>query len=184
VNLDEPLPWTADDYLAMGETKGRIELLAGSLWFGPRPDQAHQDVTCNLLGMLRAPARAHGLRALRSAKLRLGPECVALPDLVTARCDRRADFVTGAEVVMVGEVTAVTTAVVDDSLKRDIYAEAGIPWYLLVEPSLPDHTSIKVRLLRLAGDHYVKDTAAELGEVLKSEDPFPFEIHTDDLLDL
>ncbi len=183
MNFDQPLPWTADEYLAMGETKGRVELMAGSLWFGPRPDNAHQDVTCNLLGMLRASARANGLRALRSAKLRLGPECVVLPDLVAARCDRRAEFVTGAEVVLVGEVTGVTTAANDRCLKRDIYAEAGIPWYLLVEPSLPDHTSVTVRLLRLAGDHYVKDAAADLGEVLKSEDPFPFELHTDDLLD-
>ncbi|GIE97230.1 Uma2 family endonuclease [Paractinoplanes rishiriensis] len=183
MTFDIPLPWTAAEYLKLGETAGRVELLAGSLWFGPRPGDIHQDITCNLLGTLRAPARAAGFRALRGAKLRLGPECVALPDLVAGRCDRRAESVAPDEVILVGEVASPETAMVDRCLKRDLYADAGIAWYLLIEPSLPDHTAITVRLLRLAGDHYVKDKVAELGEVLKTDGPFPFQLHAEDLLD-
>ena len=61
----------------------------------------------------------------------------------------------------------------DRLLKPQLYAAAGIGWYLRVEQ--PDD-SVELHLDRLAGDHYIPTLMAGPGQALVSELPFPFEL--------
>ena len=174
--FDHPMPWTESEYFALGETTNRVELIDGCLLVSPHGGIAHQAIAANLRDAFAVAARVNGFRVDRT-NLRLGPDRITDPDLVV---DPGPVSTRGATIV--GEVLEDTSVLTDQVLKRTLYAAAGIPWYLLVEPSFPDYESVTVRLLRLAGDHYVKHLVAEHGQALTSDDPFPFEIRTEDLV--
>jgi hypothetical protein len=62
-------------------------------------------------------------------------------------------------------------------LKPNLFAAAGIPWYLLVE--LGSSGSVKLQLLRLVrfgGCRYVEHLTARDGETLSADGPFAFEL--------
>jgi Uma2 family endonuclease len=176
-------PWTAFDYFQLGETTNRVELFDGCLLISPAPSDAHQNLAIRLRNAIADSARSRGLRAHHALRVRLGPERVTHPDLVIDDGDWGAPFTWATEAVMVGEVVEETTSLADRVLKRQLYAEARIPWYLLAEPSPPDFTAVTLRLFRLAGDHYVKESVTEPGQTLKTDDPCPFEINTEDLIE-
>jgi Uma2 family endonuclease len=179
--FDHPLPWTESEYFALGETMSRVELIDGCLLVSPPSGFAHQRIMSGLLCALDESAGAAGLSAVHMVNLRLGPGRIANPDLVV-NDGTGAEFVDAATTVLVGEVASENSAIADRILKRQLYAEAGIGWYLLAEPSAPDCRSVTLRLLRLAGDHYVKHAVAERGQVLRSDHPFPLAISTNDLV--
>src|SRR5262245_13373919 len=74
---------------------------------------------------------------------------------------------------------APSNAGTDRLLKPQLYAAAGIGWYLRVEQ--PDD-SVELHLERLSGDHYVPALIAGAGQALVSEEPFPFELEIASLL--
>lgn len=98
--------------------------------------------------------------------------------------DTDDDFVVidAARVPMVGEVVSPGNAGADRVVKMQLYAVAGIPWYLLVEQDSPDHVTL--RLNRLNGAHSVEEHVAKTGESLMSELPFRFAIDTRSLLSM
>ena len=67
----------------------------------------------------------------------------------------------------------------DRLLKPQLYAAAGIGWYLRVEQP---QDSVELHLQRLDGDHYVPCVVASPGQALASEEPFPFRIEVTSLL--
>ena len=176
-------PWTERDYLALGGTSNRIELFDGSLWVCPAPDRRHQQMSHLLGTALRQTTRAAGLRIVTAVTVRLSTDRLVVPDLVIADLGRLVPVVDSADVVLVAEITSPSSAAVDQVQKMHFYAAAGIKWYLLVEPDTPDQESIRLRLYRLWGEHYVEHAAADHGETLTSGSPFPIELSTDDLLD-
>ncbi len=58
----------------------------------------------------------------------------------------------------------------DPVLKPHLYAEAGIPWYLRVEPRTPDPPELS--LGHLAGGVYAEHARAGAGEELALPAPF------------
>src|SRR4051794_21613164 len=131
---DHAGPWTEAEYLALGETSNRIELVGGGLWVTPEPDAVHRDITWGLIGAVRPAAREAGLRSWAATNLRLARGYILNPDLVVADTGRNSHVVDAADVIMVGEVTSSTTAAVDRLQKKHFYAAARIGFYLLVEP--------------------------------------------------
>ncbi len=135
-----------------------------------------------------------------------------IPDLIVGSLHRLATVADAGEVEMVGEVTSESTTGIDRVLKMRFYAQAGIEWYLLAEPDLEEYASITLRLHRLEGapvdprhenvvpgrltrptqyrggvgngPAYVEHAVAENGEVLKTEQPFRFEVDPARLLNL
>ncbi|WP_255658191.1 Uma2 family endonuclease [Actinoplanes sp. L3-i22] len=184
VSLDDHEgPWSEDDYFALGETHQRIELIDGSLWASPAPNRPHQDLSSYIWSALNPAARAVGLRARQAINLRLITGRVVIPDVVVDAGPRLGVAGEAADTVLVCEITSPSNAATDRLQKRSFYAEAGIPWYLLVEPNFADYESVTLRLLRLDGKAYVEHAVAKTGETLTSDLPFPISIDTEELLD-
>jgi Uma2 family endonuclease len=176
-------PWSEKEYLALGETHTRIELIDGSLWASPAPNFPHQAISGQLgLNLLQAAPPA-GLRALAAVNLRLHTGRIVIPDFIVGRGPRTGVVGEAGDVVLVCEITSLSNATTDREQKRLFYAAAGIPWYLLVEPDLRDYESVTLRLFRLADKVYTEHAIAKQGESLISDVPFPMSISTEELLD-
>jgi Uma2 family endonuclease len=177
--LEHPEPWSEDEYFALGETANRIELIDGSLWASPAPSKRHQHIAFLLAMGLYAAAERAGLLVLQDVNLRLSGGRILQPDIVVADTDDVGTTVEAAEAKLVIEVVSPSNAGTDRLLKPQLYAAAGIDWYLRVEQP---HDSVELHLGRLAGDHYVPTLVAGPGQALVSEEPFSFELEIASLL--
>jgi Uma2 family endonuclease len=177
--LEHPEPWSEDEYFALGETANRIELIDGSLWVGPAPSKRHQHIAFLLAMGLYAAAEQAGLLVLQDVNLRLAGGRILQPDIVVADTDDAGTTVEAAEAKLVVEVVSPGNAGTDRLLKPQLYAAAGIGWYLRVEQP---QDSVELHLERLAGDHYIPALVASPGQALVSEEPFPFELEIGSLL--
>ena len=181
--LKHPGPWSEEQYLALGETPDRIELIDGGLWVSPAPNKPHQDISFLLMTAGRPAARAAGLRAYEAANLRLGPDRIVIPDLVVADTDPHGGIIEASEVALVCEIVSPSNAANDRLLKMKFYATAQIEWYLLVEPDLVAFEYVTVQLFRLAGHHFVEHAVASRGQTLTLTHPFACDINADALID-
>jgi Uma2 family endonuclease len=111
--------------------------------------------------------------------LRLAGGCVLQPDIVVADTDDVGVVVEAGEVRLVVEVVLPGDAGTDRLLKPQFYAAAGIGWYLRVE-QLQD--SVELHLRKLVDDRYAPFAVADPGQVLASEELFPFQIEVAALL--
>ena len=82
--------------------------------------------------------------------------------------------------VFIAEVVSPGNAGMDRPVKMQMYAEAKIAWYLLVEQDPPEAATM--RLHRLDGTHYVEDGKVGPGETLTITEPFAFTFDPDALM--
>ncbi|GAB3969578.1 Uma2 family endonuclease [Plantactinospora veratri] len=171
-------PWTEAEYLALGETRDRVELFDGSLHVTPAPTPRHQHISGEIRSALRPAVRAAGLHVLEAVNVRPQPGRIPIPDLVvTGEIDFDEPVVDGTAVRLVCEISSPSNAATDKVLKMHYHAAARIPWYLLVEQETGT-----LRLHRLDGSHYVEHAVAKSGESLRLSEPVVAEIRPDDLL--
>lgn len=171
-------PWTEEDYLALGETNDRIELIDGALYMSPFASVRHQFISFELGHLLRGPARSQGLYVLGPINLRLKPGRILIPDLVITSPIDFDEVVAPVDATrLVCEITSPSNEAHDKVLKMHYYAEAGIPWYLLVE-----HKTATLRLFRLDGKTYAPHAVAEPGQALRLSEPVAAAIRPEDLL--
>jgi Uma2 family endonuclease len=179
---DHPGPWTEAEYLALGRTSERIELIDGSLRVSPAPSHPHQYISHRLMNAIEPSAEAAGLLCFEAVNVRLSPRRFVIPDLVAGTMDFFGNVSEAADVLLVSEILSPSNEATDRVQKLQEYGEAGIPWYLLVEPEMTDYRSVTLRLYRLDGPKYVEHAVAPPGEFLKNDAPFPFSIDTNDLV--
>lgn len=171
--LEHVGPWTEQDYFALPANRRRIELLDGSLLVSPSAGYRHQRLSSQLWFALSAAAPA-GFEVLEAINVRVGPDRILIPDLAvvtTPGADRTV--AEPADVVLVVEITSPGNAVVDRALKPQLYAQAGIPNYLLIELGAEAPTAV-VFLLRRG--RYVPAQRVGPGERLRLDEPFAVEV--------
>lgn len=172
-------PLTRDDLDALrpAEGSGRYELLDGAILVTPGPGRWHQAVVLELAVLLRT-RRPDGL-VLKIAPfdVALAQDTVLQPDLlVAARADLTDKELPTAPLLAV-EVLSQSTRRIDQLLKRDRFAAAGVPSYWLVDPAGPS-----VTVLELDHGTYREAQVAHGEELVRVTAPFPLEFRPVDLL--
>lgn len=184
---------TVADYAALPEDLdgARYELVEGNLVMSPRPLDVHQYCIHELLYQLRDQVPAH-LVGLAEVDVDLGivpstgPGFVRVPDIVVVpreameRQRRQGGLNLASEVRLAVEVISPGTRRLDTLVKRDEYAEAGIPHYWIVELGEPgDRPQLTAH--HLAGAFGYMDAGPAVGTYLTTE-PFPLRIDLDALV--
>ncbi len=168
-----PGAWTVAEVLALPEDRGqRVELLDGALILSPAPTYQHQRVMQQVQVALIG-AVPGDMEVMPGINVLLNAERLVIPDLaVTATPMRQALYGAAADMVMVVEIISPSSRVLDKAHKRVLYAEARIPFYLLVDPaSRPVHAV----LFGLEGADYVQMAISEQGRIRFAE-PFPVDV--------
>jgi Uma2 family endonuclease len=133
--------WTYAEFARLPDDGNRYEVIAGELSVTPSPRPSHQNMVGKLAELLRPFVRRHGL-----GRVYPGPIDVLfaegdylVPDLVFVRRDR-LDTVTdrGVESApdLVVEIVSPSTAVRDRGVKRERYAQLGVPEYWIIDSRL------------------------------------------------
>jgi Uma2 family endonuclease len=166
---DRGVPWTEEDYLALGDTKDRVELIDGSLIVTPAPTPRHQHVSRLVANALEPAAGDAGLEVYEAINVRLREGRIPIPDLVIVEpVDPDEAVVDAGGVRLICEIVSPSNPAGDRVLKMHLYSDAGIPWYLLVEP---EPGSLTLRLFRLEGGHYTEHATGAPGLPLKMSEP-------------
>lgn len=115
----------------------KLELLEGRIVEMAPMSAEHADVavdlTVSLANGLKKNAARSELRVTAGATLRIGPDSAPEPDILVARRVEGRKFYDASDAVLVIEVS-VSTRGDDLSVKRPLYARAGIPEFWIVEP--------------------------------------------------
>lgn len=156
------------DYL--DEHELRYEVIDGSIVVSPPPGFAHGDVLGDVFVQLRVGAPA-GVAVVADYAFFYDEPSFLIPDfLVAPRADCREDGIHLAPLLVV-EVLSKSTRRRDVGTKWDIYAEAGVPSYWLVDPKEPALT-----VLTLTRGAYVETDRIIGGQMLHLEQPFPVDV--------
>ena len=175
--VDHPEPWSEEQYFALPYTGQRHELIDGVLMMSPAPNLRHQRISQRLWQILDL-AIPVGHEVHGPINVRLAPDRVVIPDVaVLTNAGGDGLVVPAAEVLVMVEVVSPSTRRIDRVLKPSLAAEAGIPYYILVEPDDPT-----VIVHELVDDAYRAVTSASGAERLSVTDPFPMDFRPAELL--
>ena len=141
-------PYTVVDLERMREEGDeRYELIDGEMFLVPSPDLDHQGIVVRLARHFYAQVEERGLGRVFVAPMdtRFSQVRDVQPDLIVVlRGDgatlgrRRIEGVP----TLVGEIVSPSSRVHDRQRKRALYADAGVPEYLLFEPLTRSVTSL------------------------------------------
>lgn len=175
-------PLTVAEYLQLGETEPPLELVEGLLSMAPRPRPKHIEASYVLTTAIRAALPA-GLRVLQEADVDLElapidqPGFVRIPDLVVAsseavrHVDEHGGLLRASDTVLVVEIVSPGLVRRDRRIKREEYADAGIPYYWIVDLDEP----VSILACHQAGEFGYADDGEFTG-TFRTSRPFPFEL--------
>ena len=174
--------FTRADLDAMPDDGRRYELVDGLIIVTPPPVTRHQDIVGNLFMLLKASAPD-------SLKVILAPFAVVLagrrviePDLVVARRSDVTDRELPTAPLLAVEVLSPSTRWMDLGRKKEILAEAGCPWYWIVDPG-QNSTPPTLVGHELEGDQYAEVARVTGADSWTATQPFPVTVVPNDLLD-
>lgn len=158
---------TLADYEALPDDQD-YEIIAGVLYASPHPRYEHQDVLLGLAGVVREHARARRLgKVILDSDLivdernhYVSPDLMFFPAETYALIDpTKMNAILPA---LAAEILSDSTAGLDLLVKRNLYAELGIPHYWIVDPD-----ARTVRELTLGADGRYRERAARAPELFR-----------------
>jgi Uma2 family endonuclease len=132
------LRMTADEYLALGETPERYELIDGVVVMSPSPFPRHNELVAEVVRQLgNFSVETTPLRIFPDSDLDVGPSLVYRPDVSVYLADRLQAqelrrLSTPPDLVV--EVLSLSTRALDLVTKRDDYAAFGVREYWVIDP--------------------------------------------------
>ena len=177
--------WTFDDYARLPDDGKRYEVIRGELYMSAAPRPIHQRVITRLSFFLEGYVEEHNLGTVFVAPIDvILPEKLGdpvQPDIVVIRRENlpivgELNIQGASDLVM--EVLSPSNPAHDRSLKYELYAEAGVPEYWIIDPH---ERRVEVFVLRggdyeLLGRYGDDDTArSEIleGFTFKPDEIFP-----------
>jgi Uma2 family endonuclease len=140
---------TADEYLALGETPERYELIDGVVVMSPSPLPDHSEIAIEITYQLTQFARSGGrLRTFADTDVRLTSGKVYRPDVCVYRAERltgKVEHLTTPPDLAV-EILSPGSKPLDLITKRDDYEAFGVGEYWVVDPA-----DARVRVWRRSG---------------------------------
>lgn len=185
-----PVPaMTVADYLALGQDNDgpRTELQEGAIIMVPGPTLRHNASYLRLGGSLDRQAPPE-LRVVPDVDIDLrlvpedGPATVRRPDMVVVTAEeyervlRDGGVLRASGALLVVEIISPSSRRTDRVVKRDEYADAGIPHYWIIDLRPP----VSLIDCRLDGGSYVDGSAAT--GVFETREPFPVTVDLDALV--
>lgn len=127
---------SADEYLALGETQQRYELIDGVVCISPSADARHNEVLFELSGQLREVVRRRLVRVFPDTDVRFNAGVVYRPDLSIYRAERISPRIerlpTPPDVVI--ELLSPGSRSLDRVTKQADYGQFGVGEYWLIDP--------------------------------------------------
>ncbi|NLG44384.1 MAG: Uma2 family endonuclease [Phycisphaerae bacterium] len=130
------LRMTADEFLALPESKCHYELINGIVTMSPSPSMRHQEIVREILVQLATFLRGRGLEhAVHDVDARFAADLVYRPDVIYlsaekfARCSARVTEIPD----LVVEVISPDSRRYDHETKKDDYERYGVQEYWLVD---------------------------------------------------
>jgi Uma2 family endonuclease len=166
--------YTVSEFVSLPtEGDDRYELEDGLVVVSPPPAPMHMLALGRLFSQMDAQIAADmQVFPEIGVVLSTDPAIVRVPDLVITKAgvDRAAPVVKAEQVLLAVEVVSPGSKRVDTTVKPFEYADAGIPYFWLVDPVPP----VTVTAYTLIGDDYEESQRAE--RVLDVEEPCPLRI--------
>ncbi|MBC8161576.1 MAG: Uma2 family endonuclease [Roseiflexaceae bacterium] len=160
--------WSEDEYVAITNATNRlVEFSHGKIEVLPMPTRTHQLILMYLYRLFYASIEAPGFASvfIAALRVRLWQGKIREPDLVVMLAEHRhrqgEAYFDGADLVV--EVVSDDDPKRDLVIKREEYAQAGIPEYWIVEPQFET-----VTVLRLEGAAYAEHGRYGRGTVATS----------------
>ena len=169
--------WTLEELHSLPDDGNKYELVRGELFVTPPPTEEHETILARLTRLLDPFVAANQLGFVyhpRSVLRFKGSEVE--PDLMVRRphSGPSADWDSAPTPILVVEVLSGSTRRRDREQKRDLYIEAGVEEYWIIDP---EHRSVTV-VRSAAPEHTERDrltwapTAAPSSLLLKLNDIF------------
>lgn len=128
---------TADEYLAIGETADRYELVDGVVVMAPSAQANHNEIAAEIAFQFRTYAKIRPLRVFPETDIRLANDRVYRPDISVYLAERLIGPVkrltTPPDLIV--EMLTQSTRLFDLVTKREDYARSGVREYWVVDPA-------------------------------------------------
>ncbi len=157
---------TRADLDALPDDGLRHELIDGQFVMTPAPGTDHQTMSIGLAMLLHETVHGTDLKVLTAPfDVLLGPHVVE-PDVLVARKAHFTSRDLPRAPLLAVEILSPSTTHLDRGRKRDIYAEAGIPHYWIVDPDGP-----AITVFELTDGTYTETAHASGAQTLTVEHP-------------
>lgn len=180
---------TIADYAALSEDdRNRWELQEGNLVMSPSPTPRHMVAAAELYAQLREQLPAD-LKAVPDVDLDVQlvpagqPGTARRPDLVIVRraefdrVDREGGLLRATAALLVVEIVSPGSRRTDNLIKRSEYADAGIPYYWIIDVERP----VSLVACHRAGAFGYQD-AGEVTGIFETQEPFAVRVDLDALI--
>lgn len=164
-----PKAWTLEEVLALPEDQGsRVELIDGTVIVSPAPTSKHQRIQ-HRMQVAWDGAIPSDWELLPGVNIVLNGARLLIPDIaVVTEPGTDTVYYHGTDLLMAVEIHSPSTRAYDRALKRQVYAEAGVPFLVLVDPAADPVSAV---CYELDGDEY-REVARSADGVLTLERPF------------